>query len=316
MDKKRIINTGKDLVLAFLISVLFMIASLRLFPILLLLLPVFFIIVGLRNGRFSGVIGIGLFSLLISYYTNINFGLSLFIILGPITFTIQYLITEKERPMKILMIGTLVFVISLVFILTYESKVMGLDFKDEMEKSFKDMLELSMEAVEGENLSKFQLGDLEEGLKSIYKMTLSLVPSILVLISFIFSYLNYKISSFIYNYDEPGKYEVPDFSKFTLPNNFFLGTAVMFIIIKIVERLEFPYYNALQMNVMLLVIFVLLVQGVSVISYFLKTKNIRKFFRVILIIFIGLILPLNTLVLMLGIIDSIFDLRKLRKKTS
>ncbi|MDG2764885.1 DUF2232 domain-containing protein, partial [Vibrio parahaemolyticus] len=58
-------------------------------------------------------------------------------------------------------------------------------------------------------------------------------------------------------------------------------------------------------------IFVL--QGLSVVDFFLKKRNKKRITRVIILAVIILFIPMLTPITIIGAIDMIFDVRKIRK---
>lgn len=142
------------------------------------------------------------------------------------------------------------------------------------------------------------------------------MPTILLLLSLIISYANYYISVVLI-----GKLGVvvkmPRFSNFKLPSNIMYGTFAMLTGVYLLKFLKVDSYEAILINVVALISFMFVIQGLSVIDYLLiKAKMIIGVRILLLMIITVFIAPLVTIITILGLIDTLFDIRKLRKQRS
>jgi len=135
----------------------------------------------------------------------------------------------------------------------------------------------------------------------------------IMIFSLIMTYINYLISVLILRKLGYGIVYIPRFSRFKLPNNILLGVGIMFLGTFLLKIFKLSYYETIFMNITLLASFVFFVQGLAVIDYKLKEKKRNLFLRLIVILFFILVLPLGTYIAFLGVLDVIFDFRKIRK---
>ena len=85
----------------------------------------------------------------------------------------------------------------------------------------------------------------------------------------------------------------------------------MFLGAFIIKKLEIFYYETIFINLTAIVSFLFLTQGLAVIDYKLKIKNVKIILR--LLIYVFLILPIIGIMPFIGVLDIIFDFRGLRK---
>ena len=142
------------------------------------------------------------------------------------------------------------------------------------------------------------------------------LPSILVITSLIISFLNYLVSTVISRKMGYGVLSLPRLSKFKLPDNIIMGTAIMFLSAIVMGWLDIPYHNALLLNISLLVGFIFFLQGLAVIDFLLIKAKMRIGFRIIILLMNIVIVPMGGILFFIGTFDSVFDIRKIGKRKS
>ncbi len=313
MRKEEMKKPALEIFRALVFSLLYISLVSRLSPVLLLLTPIPFIIIGYRNNSYTGIVGILILAVIIAFMAGFKAGISMFITVAPVTFAIQTLLKKREGNNRILLVATFILLGSLLISL-YIEKDKGMDLKAEMEKSFDSVLELQLDMMEDLDLDKYKKADVEDTLRSGYKYIMTVFPALLILSSLLAVYFNLKISTYILK-RTGSVVDVPQFYHFKLPNSFLLGSAVMFIAVYIIEKMKLPYAKSLSYNISVLVSFLFLLQGLSLLSFMFYGKGRKKGARIILILLIMMVLPINGILMVFGFLDSIFDFRKIRNKT-
>lgn len=283
-------------------------------PLLLLLLPVPFIILGIRNNTYSSIAGMTVLTILLAGVENGSLAISFFIIFMPFIITVQYFIEEKESIFKTIIIGAVVILLSLFLMLFIESRITDITLVEELESSFNSVMNMQIEGLEELELTNSELLKIKETLKDSYEYILVVMPSTFLILSLIASYLNYKLSTFIVNNMGYREIKIPDFSLLKLPENILIGTATIIVTTFIIDWLELSYHSALVTNISLLIGTMFYIQGLSAFSYLLKRLKIGKFFRIILLFLNFIYMPMRLILIIVGFSDSIFDFRKIRNK--
>lgn len=315
MEENDTIKSIKEGIIAISMAYIYLILVIGISPVLLLLLPVPFIVLGIRNNIYTSIAGMTVLTIILGATESTSLAMSSFIVFMPFIITVQYFIEEKQSLIKTIFIGAMVIVISLVLILSIESKISGINLAEEMEKGFNTVMEMQLDMFKELDLTNSEMNNTKEMLKSSYKYIMVILPSIFIVMSLIASYLNYKLSTFILNNMGYREINVPDFSLLRLPDNILIGTATVLMATVIIERLELDYHNALTANVALLIGVIFFIQGLSLFSYLLKRFKIGKIFRIILIAVNLVYLPIRMIFILVGFLDSIIDFRKIRNKT-
>src|SRR5699024_11095884 len=108
--------------------------------------------------------------------------------------------------------------------------------------------------------------------------------------------------------------ENPRFSRFSLPNNFIFGSLLMFLIVHLLRNIEAIPYDMIYLNLIVLIISLLFIQGLSVLVFILLRFRLNTVLRIIIMGVTLFVSPVITLLIMVGIVDIIFDFRKLRRR--
>lgn len=294
---------------------LFAVASLLFFPLLLLVFPVMFIIVGIKNGMVEGIISLMTTCTILAYIIDPMIALYLFVVFVPITITIIYTTKKRKNAMEVLLYSTIVLFASVLLLFSLINIREG-NFFMQIEETFKEGLYLRIESLKEMGFSSYEILEDKNFIESAFKEMLLIAPATLLFLSLIASYINYSLSILGLKKVGINIINTPKFSRFRLPNNIALGTIVMFITTLIAKQLGFIYFDTIVVNLTVLMGFMLLVQGLSIIDYILIKVKVKTFFRILFIVLTIVIAPLITAVSMVGLIDVIFDFRKLRRKES
>ena len=153
-------------------------------------------------------------------------------------------------------------------------------------------------------------------LEDTYKYLLLIIPAALLILSSIASYINYLLSGIILERLGIKIVNIPRFSKLKLPNNIMLGIILMFAVTFIAGQLGFPYYETVIINIGVLLMMGFFIQGLSVADFFLNRVKIIPIFKIVFYILFLLNPSMIPIITMIGFIDTLFDIRKIRKPRS
>lgn len=295
------------------IMVLYIVYGMHVAPLLMVIIPLPFIVIGIRNGIENTIISMAITSLIVGVLVEIYLGMSLFLIFMPISLGITYCIKERKKVSETVLIGAGAFFISIALVFLLESKLGGLDFVKSLEQDLAQFLALQLDMMKEMGLTNYEILQTEDLLEMTYDYMIILIPSLLFVTSLVISYVNNIFSFIVLRRMGYGISRYPGFSKFKLPNNIMPGMAVMFIATFIIGKLNIPYHEALLLNITFLIGFIFFVQGLSVLDFLLKKIKIRLIFRVMIIILNVLLVPIGGIIFFIGVLDSIFDMRKIRK---
>lgn len=284
------------------------------FPTIILLYPVLFIILGIRQGLIYGVTTLVISCLAIGFMVDIGSGLFMLTAFGPLTISIIYTIKNRKKPIEVLSISTLIFLVSSMVIINIAGDIAGVSIVGELQAAFNQALDMQIKMLEEYELTNFEIFQIKSRLQSGFKIFLNVIPSMMIMISFIVSYVNYLISSLILRKLGYGIVFIPRFSRFKLPRNIILGISIMFITTILLGSLEIFNSEAVIINLYVLGFLVFFLQGLSVIDYKLLEKKVGIISRLFIIAMTFILSPIIGMIIAItGILDVIFDFRKFRK---
>ncbi len=305
-------NKIAEILSVLIISTLVCLFGIYYFQPLVALYPLLFIVLGIKEGLVYGITSLAISSLLIGYMVDIYSGVFLLIAFGPLTVFIIYGIKKRRKAIEILSISAMIFLISLVLILYSSKNITGVSLVNELENAFNQALDTQIKMLKEYELTDFEIFQIRSSLQKDFKYFLNTIPSIMIIISFIVSYINYLISSLVLRKLGYGVVFIPRFSKFKLPRNIILGISIMILITILLSNLKIFNSEAVIRNVYVLGFLAFLLQGLSVIDYKLIEKKIGLVLRFLLIGVSIILLPLiGQIIAIIGVLDVIFDFRKI-----
>ncbi|MFK2826573.1 YybS family protein [Bacillus sp. B190/17] len=271
---------------------------------LFLLLP-FFVYSAKYPGRASisfAAIGL-LISLLIGGPVAVPFAL-LFIVPGTV---MGSMVQKKRDKISVFMAGSLLFLLNIVVLYAV---IMGLagDQAAQVNEAFKQSYQDSVQLMEslGQPLPEEAIEQAQE----MFDYLLALLPSLLVLVSF-FSML--LIMAVNFPIAKRMSVDVPRFKPFRewhVPKSILWYYVLLLLLSLIAVPEKGTMWYLSYINIMFMLQFCLLLQGLSFLFFTAHLKKWPIFIPILLATFSILILPLLYIVRLLGIIDLGFDLRQ------
>ncbi|SDL14637.1 YybS family protein [Natronincola ferrireducens] len=291
------------------ITSLFVVSTLYIpaLSILLMLLPVPFIILSVRHGTRYTILSFIIVSLLIGFLTGILYTAFVFIVFGPISVVMGYYTKRKKQPYEVIGLGTAASVLSIFFILQLISIISGIHIIDEIALMITAALDHQVEMLKTVNLDPV---DVKEALN--YMMMI--LPALIIIQSMIGTFINYYLATLAINRFKLMDQRLSEFSDFKLPNNIVLGSFIIFVLSLSTRYIEGIQHISLIANVTIIFSVLFFLQGITFIGYLLKRTKLPKAIRFIILALLILVSPLMTLVSLLGLLDTVIDLRRGKKK--
>lgn len=293
---------------------LLMIVGLYLFPSIIILFPMAFIVIGVKYNITNSFISILLTSFLIGISIDMISGVMMLAIFGSIAIYIADGISKRKKSIEIIVPSSIIFFISTILVLLMLRGFSGINLIEGLEENIKMFTELRMNMIDDMDLTNIESFRIRDDVDNMYSYILSIMPSILIILSVFISYINYYFSIIVLRKLGLGIRDNPRFSRFRLPNNFIIGSLVMFLVVYLLRNFETIPNDVIQLNLLVLVVSLLYIQGLSVIDFLLIRLKFNIGLRIIVIGITLFVAPIITLILIAGIIDIIFDFRKLRRR--
>ncbi|OFI05380.1 hypothetical protein CLOACE_17570 [Clostridium acetireducens DSM 10703] len=280
------------------------------------LIPIPFAVLYLRQDKFMTFGSVFASAFLMAMLYNPIEGILASVIFGLTGITLGFCI-KKNKSMFftiaslafVSIIGTLFrFVIYIILI----NKQSVASFVNELLKLFNSSINESIKFYTNMGVDTNTLEPIKEYLKLFTpELILSVIPAFIILSSIISGYLNYILS---YSILKKLGYNMKNLVSF---RNIYVNSktgaiiGIFLLVGVILNRYNVPYSNYIVNSTGVIMKFVLMIDGLSLAVYYMVNKfHISKAFITFIIIFVAFS-PISILLFYLGLMDIIFDFRKL-----
>lgn len=296
-------QSGLDLLKMTGISLLIYLFSVYLIPFFIFLVPSPLIVLYIKYGGKKALPGTLLFSLGVYFISGAQTAFIFFAYTAILTAGIGETVREKKSDGEIILTagsGLILFSVLLYFFLR--------TFKDiDLLVSFQDM----MEGLLTEDLIAQSGKDVIEGFKQLISQIIVLAPALVAVAGLFAAYINLVVPVH-HLYKKKETERIPAYPKnIRLPRSFFVGTATTFIAAFLYKAADFPYGEEILLNLTGIYGALYAFDGFGVADYFLS-KRTGKGLRVLVPVLVFLF-GLTMIYSMIGIVDSVVDLRKRRR---
>ena len=271
--------------------------------------PVPVIIVGYRNGIKASILSALSAGLIVSLVTQPLVGVGLLIGFGVPGVLMGYMINKKVNPYVVVFICGTVLSLSIVgeFLLSLKvAGIDGLEFLSSMDSTLRQQMEIILNIYKQFGVSKEKLQEFSGYFSQTIDIMRYVIPSSLLITGLFFSFINYKLTRLILKRIGHILPDIDEFSKWRLIEP---GAASYF---------KVPGFSTVAINVSSILTLIFTIIGMSVIVYLARIYGdrygISKAFRSIITIFIIFLFMQFTV--FIGILDMVFDFRKLKPKNS
>ncbi|ANC10818.1 MULTISPECIES: YybS family protein [Bacillus cereus group] len=269
-------------------------------------LPLPFILLTIRH-KLSNVLVIFVVALFVTVIVSQPMNLVKTIMFGLIGIVLGYTYKTRKKPVEILIAGMLAYLIGFVLIYVASIKFFNLDIMKQMQSMFSESMVQSEKIVSaiGMPISKEQ----KELLTQMNDILQLLFPSILVLVSVCFSWITVIISGSVLKKLKHDIIPWPKFKDLQLPKSIVWYYVIFILLATFIKVDPTSYLHMVFSNLYVIFALLLVLQGLTFISFLAYRKGFTKGVPIISFIvcmFIPMLFPLVTI---LGIIDLGISLR-------
>lgn len=269
-------------------------------------LPLPFILLTIRH-RLSNVLVIFVAALFVTIIVSQPMNLVKTTMFGLIGIVLGYMYKTRKKPVEILIAGTLAYLIGFVLIYVASIKFFNIDIMKQMQSVFSESMVQSEKIVSaiGMPISKEQ----KELLTQMNDILQSLFPSILVLVAVCFSWITVIISGSVLKKLKHDIIPWPKFKDLQLPKSIVWYYVIFILLATFIKVDPTSYLHMVFSNLYVIFALLLVLQGLTFISFLAYRKGFTKGVPIISFIvcmFIPMLFPLVTI---LGIIDLGISLR-------
>ncbi|PEN99907.1 hypothetical protein CN553_08670 [Bacillus cereus] len=269
-------------------------------------LPLPFILLTIRH-KLSNVLVIFVAALFVTIIVSQPMNLVKTTMFGLIGIVLGYMYKTRKKPVEILIVGTLAYLIGFVLIYVASIKFFNIDIMKQMQSVFSESMVQSEKIVSaiGMPISKEQ----KELLTQMNDILQSLFPSILVLVSVCFSWITVIISGSVLKKLKHDIIPWPKFKDLQLPKSIVWYYVIFILLATFIKVDPTSYLHMVFSNLYVIFALLLVLQGLTFISFLAYRKGFTRGVPIISFIvcmFIPMLFPLVTI---LGIIDLGISLR-------
>ncbi|WP_427340672.1 YybS family protein [Caloranaerobacter sp. DY30410] len=294
------------------LTIILALIGLNIFSIVILLYPVPFIILGFRRDIRYSILSIIVSSFVLGILIDLFTGIFLLLLFGPLSGIFAYLLNKKEKSYKILTITTVVFFVSILIVILLSGYIFGINFIKHMELSLNEAFEVQLNMIKNMGLTNYEMSKIKSMMDTVIDYMIATLPAALIIFSGFVTYINYLVSGVVLRRIGNRNINVPRFKYFRMPSNAILGILVIFISTWIIKYFKIFYYQTIFLNVTFIVLFILFIQGLSVLVFYLDKIKINKVIKGIILVLSVVYTPMWMFVSFIGFVDSFVNFRKVK----
>lgn len=279
-----------------------------------LLAPAPLVILGLRHDLKKASLGLGVSTLLVAALPGPVSSLFFLLGFGVLGVGLGLLAKKIDKGVEILLYGILLSLGSKLLLMAVVARLTGINPFQLDGAEMQSMVDKVFQFYESTGMSKDSLAAVRLQFAESIRLLPVIFPAILTVAAALDCYLSYVVGSFVLKRigNEPLP-PLPPFSRWRFPKSVF-GAFVVSILLSLIGSREGSMDFALKagVNLRLLVNFLFLFQGLSLIWFFLTERiagSFGRLLRTVVIILTVLVPILSTLAVMGGIGDMWLDFR-------
>lgn len=275
------------------------------------------ILIAFRHGFKVSINSVIVSSILVAVMTQPIQGLGFFLGFGLPGIIMGYLLKKQLSPWKTIFITSVVFAVSSVVSVYLGMLVIGVDILNAYDKIFIDIKNAYSEASNSmANMMGMSSKDMLEGTARFEKsmeVVKLILPGGVLASGIIISFINFKLTKLVLKRINYFISDVKPFSLWRLSNKWMVLVMSVLIYATVeIYLIKLPQLHALTMNIFTITTLVLMVLGLSVIKFFLDKYMASKAAKAIIILL--LLAFVGNITMFIGILDMLFDFRKLQNK--
>ena len=204
--------------------------------------------------------------------------------------------------------GTLGFTVILGGFFYYVEQRSDIDLFDAVRANIDHLFEMYQSGLAG-NLTEEQIHALEQMLSSSIDYVRVAMPGILMALSFGMAFVTLWMTGIALRKLAIGNQNLPRLQDFSIDRKATTGIFVVLLTTLLLRAFHFSYSEELMLNIVLIFNFVLGIQGLGMLDYFMAKKR-GKVVRILVPVLIIFILRAWPIYGFAGLLDLVFDFRK------
>ncbi|SMP58511.1 Uncharacterized conserved protein YybS, DUF2232 family [Anoxynatronum buryatiense] len=275
-----------------------------LLSILLALIPMPFMVLAVRRGSRYAFFALVMVTLIIGLLTGVIYSLFALVIFGPMALAMGWWIRHRKEPHEVIFIGAVGSAAAIFTMMQLIAMASGIQLTLEISQMITGIMEQQAAALQQMNL---EVVALEEAVHYL----LLVFPGLILIQSLFGAFVNYYLTMAVLRRFTPSEEPLPEFSRFRLPGHVVSGVFLLMALSWGSQFIHGINHISLLANVTLIAVMIFFMQGISLISYWIKGTRVPKWVRLVILVILVILSPMITLISLLGLVDVLADFRKL-----
>lgn len=279
------------------------------FGIFYIFFPMLFMESSVKNGilpTMGVMLGV---SVIVGLIFNLLAGLSLFFVFAPMILAFHYMVTSKKGYMPTLILMVVALTLSSVSLQLGLTPLGSVNIEEISE----ELIQTQIDGID-EDLTGLEASRLEENLRFINEMSIKLIPGLFFIFILIIVYLNYVMvgrrllrQGILIN-------QPPIFSNLQLPRISILIFGIIIGVVLILQNSGMEIYEVIYLNSIMVFGLLFYVNGLALVSNLLGRVKMLNFIKTFIILAMVFFIPAGAVALILGVLDTLVNFRKIRIK--
>lgn len=180
-----------------------------------------------------------------------------------------------------------------------------------IEHSLEEAIGAQREAL-SETMTDLELRRFEQALRQSFEFSRAIMPATSLIFAMIGLYVNYLLAGRRLLTKRILIVQPPMFSNLSIPKETLLVLGGFFLLGLIFQAMDVTMPIDITINGVAIFAFVYFINGLAFVSFYMNRLNIRGFVRILIYIMIFTIFVIPLIIIVLGLVDSLFDIRRLK----
>lgn len=274
--------------------------------VVLVLYPVFFMESSIKNGIVSTMIAMLATSVILQLLLASVTGLGLFFVFAPMVLAFHYGVMHKKSFRFVFILMFLALGISLLSYQMGQARLETTDIKVAVNEL------INRQLVEmGKGLTNLELSQLERSLRYAYDISITLLPSIYLILVAVIVYLNYSIVGRKLLFNGILIYQPPLFKNLQIPRPTILLLGLTVLVSLVLKYSGTSIYRSIYFNSLAIFGFLFLINGLALLSNLLNRSRLPNFIRILVFAFAIIFAPMGLFLIIIGLLDTLLTFRKM-----
>lgn len=301
----------KDLSIAVLLTAFTGFFGLNGFSLLMLIFPAFSVIMGVKHGLKYNITAMVISIVAIAVLQGAGYIVPLSIYIG-LSAVINREIARRESVSKTVLAGGTYMFLALALVSIGLKLIFGLDVVESLEEALRMGLDDTMKQL-ATTAESYDMTSIKSAMEESIALMIGIFPVIMAAGAFMTSIASYWVVSHILNRNGIMDVETIKLGKFRLSSKFSVAAVVIMVATFMIKFIGLAIYEPLVLNLTTALFILVFIQGLGVISNLLGKTKLNRAIKTAILVFLVLSVGLSMIISFIGVLDIIFNFRKIRE---